>query len=192
MRSLSAMAEACAVAHRSDDVETVKLSQRTEDITEATPINSSEGSTSVPKPARASSGSGGPLRLEQSSATFGDALSPKAALPTPRRDGTSASTIHTIPPDMPELTRQRAAEPEMLDSGPPSPERTIRLPLRPKVTIETSLDGRAATAGSIPRAETSASTDEEFADEGLSPHGGPLAPQLYDGISNEQTPSPST
>ena len=130
MRSLDAMAEACAIAHAYD--ERTQMSEVAEE---------NDGDSAIGFP-------------------VGGSVRPQA----PRRDvGSSGTTqtLHSCPPDMPELTRQRAPDQERqiglvvaapasdeerpslyedpfddrnaIGSGPPSPDRSVELPFRLKV-----------------------------------------------------------
>ena len=93
------------------------------------------------------------------------AASPWLEVHTPRRDARSASTVHSVPSDMPELTRQKPAQQHTLSedqecitiedrilenpfadehafsSGPPSPIRSVKLPFRPKITVAVAEPG---------------------------------------------------
>ncbi|KAK3696183.1 hypothetical protein LTR37_018085 [Vermiconidia calcicola] len=136
MRSLDAMAEACAIAHANDEL--------------AQSPTASDTEKEVVAP--------GSPELN---------AKPTLQVPTARRNFASADTVHTIPADMPELSRQDSPRLEVqelfqtgsrtkgqteddpfyddnaVNIGPPSPERSVRLPFRLKESSDGSKEAPA-------------------------------------------------
>jgi hypothetical protein len=130
LRSLDAMAEACAIAHANDELA---------EMTERPSSNDTDSAVSFSQ---------------------GQALRPQTPR-RDNRSSETTQTLHSCPSDMQELTRQRTPDNarqvgiiladttsdhlgnsvyedpfddrNAIKSGPPSPDRTVELPLRPKV-----------------------------------------------------------
>ncbi|KAK3686507.1 hypothetical protein LTR37_019754 [Vermiconidia calcicola] len=149
MRSLDAMAEACAIAHANDELAHSPTASDTEKEVVA------------------------PSSPELNA-------KPTLQVPAARRNFASADTVHTIPADMPELSRQDSRGTEVhelsktgsgtverteddpfsdhnaVNIGPPSPERTVRLPFR----LKESTDGSKAAPAELDA--TTHSNDQMF------------------------------
>ncbi|KAK5169362.1 uncharacterized protein LTR77_005337 [Saxophila tyrrhenica] len=141
--SLEAMAEASTIAHRNDELELQRTVEAGRELPNSTPA------------------------------------SPQ------RRNATSAETVHTLPSDMESLSRQRAYESpprshvpgtgevdcmpvedpfkddKAVGSGPPSPDRSVTLPFRPKAS-QVSHD---ASATQVTRNARTSTTEEPEANK---------------------------
>ena len=148
MSSLSAMAEACAIAHRHDEAPVIA-----DPCTPAISVEPSNGSAGL---------------LGQPSAGANTSMQDLTGPAIPDERKGSLSTLWSCPSDMPRLSRQTSCQhvganmhgksaalvdkapavSAVAESGPPSPSRSVKLPLRLKavaVDAHSALDSNQGT-----------------------------------------------